>query len=117
MVFPQKFFVFHCICHCTRIFHLSYANLFLMKTCFKKLTFLSRELNRITRSTASENPLKQTLCYLENFSKLCLCQQLFVNKDFCMKTGMYNIFETKNAMTLIKTVLESHSANTTKYLP
>ena len=35
------------------------------------------------------------------------CQQLFINKDFSMKTSLYNIFETENTTASIKVILES----------
>ena len=36
-----------------------------------------------------------------------LLQQLFVNKDFCMKTRLCSIFKTANVIMLTKTILES----------
>ena len=43
--------------------------------------------------------------------KFCLCLQSFVNKEICMKTRLYGIFKTTNAVTLISTILESYSFN------
>ena len=39
--------------------------------------------------------------------KICLSQQLFENKIFCMKIRLCDNFKTTNAMTLIKVILES----------
>ena len=41
------------------------------------------------------------------FSKFCLCQQLFAFKRFCMETRLSNILKTTNATKFIKTILES----------
>ena len=39
-------------------------------------------------------------------SLICLLQQLFANKDFCIETRLLNIFKPKNFITA-KTILES----------
>ena len=41
-----------------------------------------------------------------HFSSFCLLQQLFENKGFCMETRLCNNFETANAITLAKIILE-----------
>ena len=41
------------------------------------------------------------------FSKFCLCQQLFAFKDFCMETRLRNISKTRNDTDFNKTILES----------
>ena len=45
--------------------------------------------------------------YVEQFSKFCLCQQLFAFKELCMETRLRNILKTTNATKFIKSVLES----------
>ena len=42
-----------------------------------------------------------------SFSKFCLHQKLFVNKDYYVNTSLFNIFKTVNAMMLLKTILEN----------
>ena len=44
---------------------------------------------------------------LEQFSKFFLRQQLFVFKEFRMKTRLNNISKTTNATNLTKTILDS----------
>ena len=44
---------------------------------------------------------------MELFSKFCLRQKLFVNKDYYMNIRWGNIFRTGNAMTFTKAILES----------
>ena len=50
---------------------------------------------------------KERLRHLGHFSKLCLRQQLFTHKDFCLKTRFCNNLITANAMALTKVILES----------
>ena len=40
------------------------------------------------------------------FSKFCLCQQLFAFKEFHMETRLRNILKTPNVTELIKTILK-----------
>ena len=47
------------------------------------------------------------MCLAGQFSKFCLCQQLFTFKRFCMETRLSNILKTTNAAKFIKTILES----------
>ena len=58
-----------------------------------------------------ESKLKR---HLGHFSRLCLCQQLFRNKEFCMKTRLRSYFITNNFMALSKIILESSSAKNVK---
>ena len=79
LVIPQERF---------RIVTHSYAASFSIKTCLDKAIniFLTQKL------------------FFD--SKICLHQQLFTNKDFCMKTRLSNYFIITNVMALANTVLE-----------
>ena len=63
-----------------------------------KLTFFISRTKQIYQEKA--------ILHLALF-KFCLCQQLFANKDFCMKTRLGNIFKITNTKTLIMTILEN----------
>ena len=45
---------------------------------------------------------KINMGHLGQFSKFCLCQQLFAFQTFCMKTRLYNILKTTKATQFIK---------------
>ena len=48
-----------------------------------------------------------TMSNAEQFSKFCLCQQLYAFKEFHMETRLLIISKTTNAKKFIKTILES----------
>ena len=48
-----------------------------------------------------------TMSNAEQFSKFCLCQQLYAFKEFHMETRLLIISKTTNAKKFIKTILKS----------
>ena len=48
-----------------------------------------------------------TMSNVGQFSKFCLCQQLYAFKEFRMETRLLIISRTTNAKKFIKTILES----------
>ena len=56
-----------------------------------------------------ESKLKIGVTSTWTFSKLCLCQQLFTNKDFCMKIKVCYYLITTSAMRSPKPFQEAHA--------
>ena len=63
--------------------------------------------NQIKAIADPKSTLKINRGHVGQFSKFCLCQQLFAFKRFCMETRLSNILKTTNATKFIKTILES----------
>ena len=60
------------------------------------------------KSPIALNPLGiPTMNNVGQFSKFCLCQQLYIFKEFRMETRSLVISKTTNAKKLIKTILKS----------
>ena len=89
----------------------SYAVSLSIKSYFyeNNVFFISRTNQNYTNSsTVFKSEFKINV--QTNFLKFFLCQQLLVNKVFCMKSfsvKLFNIFKTANTMLLIKLILES----------
>ena len=73
-----------------------------------KLTFFISRTNQNYRKplTISESASKIKVI-IPSTSEFCLCQQLFVNKNFSMKTRFYDFFKNANPVTSTKATLES----------
>ena len=90
-----------------RITHL-YAALFSLKTSFVKITFSTakKTKNETKPVRNSESMLKIKVKSFWTFFTFCLCQQLFAFEKFSMETRLYNIFKTKKATKLAKSILK-----------
>ena len=64
--------------------------------------------NDFQKSLIPLNPaVIPTMSNAEQFSKFCLCQQLYAFKEFHMETRLLIISKTTNAKKFIKTILKS----------
>ena len=96
----QKNYTLNCSHKCPCIVTHSYAASFSKKKiCKTNNIFYSLENQKWDRTNSWG--------HFRQFSKFCLCQQLFAFKRFCMKTRLSNILKTTNATKFIKTILES----------
>ena len=105
----------HCTCYYTITFTYAVSRMVMQPFFQSKICFYGTNNIHILRTKQHytkllnnfESTIKYTSCYLRHFSKFCLCRKLFVGKIFCMKTGLYNSFETANAVILTKASLQS----------
>ena len=85
---------------------------FRLKPLYVKLTtfILARSIENRQNETFKIK-VRLRMDYVGQFSKLCLRQQLFAFKEFCMKMRLPNIFKTTNVTMLNKAILESSCIN------
>ena len=87
----------------------SIASFSIKRSFVKLITFSSakKTKNKTKPMRDSESTSKIKTKSRWTFSKFSLCQRLFAFNRYFMETRLYNIFKSKNATKLTKTIIES----------